>query len=689
MKSGLLDKLAIFCLISIACTKLIAQPVHEWTNTITSSNNDGVHDIITDASGNVYATGYFTSSISIQAADTTIDFPHDDDKDIFLVKFSSEGNFIWAHVFGGNFNDEGYALATDNFGNVYMTGYFSDEIDFDPSPDDTFFVSAGLGVGDIFITKYDPDGNFIWGFPIGDMFTDEGRDIVFDPAGFIYLSGGFVGTVDSDPGPDLFELSPASFASDIFLAKYDLDGNLVWAENIGGTSSEDLQAITLSNSGNLQLTGGFSSTTDLDPSADLAEHASLGYTDLFLASYDTDGNYLWSHSFGSTGYDISHDLVTDASNNIYMTGNFWNTVNFSTTGGTTEVTSVAQSDMFLAKFASDGTNLWAISAGGPGAEESLNLTYTNNEIYVTGVFSNSVDFDPSPDEYLLTSGGYYNIYLTVYDPESNLQWAGNISSAYSCYGRAMTSDESGRVYLGGEFQVSADFDPDLTEYIADGIAGFDGFITQYGSCNYSMDLVAEICYNEAYLFDGVEINTAGTYIAEYTTASGCDSIITLALTVQTVDIGVTESVTSLTANNDDAVYQWVDCLDGFEAITGATYQEFIPGADGTYAVIITENGCTDTSDCYLFEKEETNSIDNFPAGGLNIYPNPSTGFVNIEIIQSATITILSASGQLVYTASATAGIHLFNLEGLAPGIYYVNVIEFDTGSSSSMKIIRL
>ena len=201
---------------------------------------------------------------------------------------------------------------------------------------------------------------------------------------------------------------------------------------------------------------------------------------------------------------------------------------------------------------------------------------------------------------------------------------------------------------------------------------------------YSSTVNASICYGETYtLPDGSSANEEGTYSSTFESVNGCDSIIIVELTVTTVNVGVTVSDATLTADAAGAEYQWLDCNDSNAPISGATDQSYTATESGNYAVEITQEGCQDVSDCYtvslnaLSETEITEDI--------LVYPNPVIDILSIDlgkVYESLHISILSLQGQVVFEFNETNKELLnYNLSDLRPGTYFLRIVSEDTGVS--------
>lgn len=182
----------------------------------------------------------------------------------------------WAKALGGTGNDEGRSVATDLAGNVFTTGRFNGTADFDPGAGTFNLTSAGND--DIFISKLDATGNFVWAVGFGSTSYDQGRSIAIDPFGNILVTGEFRNTIDFDPGAGIFNLTAPSGLYDIYVLKLDGNGNFVWAVSFGDpASNSDIgYAIDTDVTGNVYVTGIYSGTADFDPGVGTFPLTALG-----------------------------------------------------------------------------------------------------------------------------------------------------------------------------------------------------------------------------------------------------------------------------------------------------------------------------------------------------------------------------------------------------------------------------
>jgi hypothetical protein len=364
---------------------------------------------------------------------------------------------LWAKSVGSSAGtDIGLSVAVDVSGNVYTTGYFTGTVDFDPGAG-SFPLTAGGNI-DMYVSKLDASGNFVWAVAMGSTGYDQGNDIAVDASGNVYVSGYFQATVDFDPGAGSFPLSSAG-GTDIMVVKLDAAGSFVWAKAMGGTGDDTGQSIALDASANVYSTGSFGATVDFDPGAGLANLTSAGNKDIFVSKLDVDGNFVWARRNGSTGNDQAMAIAVDASANVYMGGSFNGTVDFDPGAGTVNLTASGQG-LFVYKLNTAGTFVWARNTGNGGSGETQGLALdASGNIYTTGYFAATVDFDPGAATVNLTAAGAGDIFLSKLDAAGIFVWAKNMGGTSFYPSHDVAIDLTGNVYITGYFSGTIDFDP--------------------------------------------------------------------------------------------------------------------------------------------------------------------------------------------------------------------------------------
>ena len=312
------------------------------------------------------------------------------------------GDFRFAKRFGGTGGDVGYSLTVDDSGNIYVTGWFHDTVDFGGGN------LTSISSNDSFLAKYTADGNHIWSKQFageaGTYIYSQGVDT--DNVGNTYITGFFGGTVDFGGG---------DLTSDqgIFLASYTADGTHRWSKRFGPGIATGF-SINVDDSGNLYVTGSFRDTVDFG-GGNLTSKSTNGL-DILLASYDTYGNHRWSKGFGGTG-GTGYSVDVDGVGNVYLTGDFRGTINFGgddlidTSTGT--YTRIYGSSM-LVSFDTQGNHRWS---KGFGAGRGTNVIVDGNDnIYLTGNLGGTVDFGGGN----MTSAGEEDGFLASYTANGTL-----------------------------------------------------------------------------------------------------------------------------------------------------------------------------------------------------------------------------------------------------------------------------
>jgi fibronectin type 3 domain-containing protein len=318
-------------------------------------------------------------------------------------------------------------------------------------------------------------------FNLGGAGFDVGVDIGTDSLANFYVTGYFSGTVDFDPGTGASELSSAG-ETDIFVAKYDVDGNLLWAFRVGGAGYDRASAIQIEPGGAFRITGQFSLSADFDPGAGAAMLTSFGDLDAFAAGYASDGTYLWAAAWGGPGMDSASDISADSAGNAYITGTFSETVDFDPGAGTVQSASAGAGDIFVLSLGPAGAYRWHFACGSGQDDRGTGLqAYANGTFWLAGTFNGSVDLDPGAAVNLTNASGYTDIFLARYSSSGGFIWAGAIGGPENdtVTARCIAFDGPGNVYLTGAFQGLCDFLPTNQSANVQSNGGFDAFIAEY------------------------------------------------------------------------------------------------------------------------------------------------------------------------------------------------------------------
>lgn len=253
--------------------------------------------------------------------------------------------------------------------------------------------------------------------------------------------------------------------------------NFEWAKRIGGPGYDQDIRIAKNVHGNVHFIGSFEGTIDFDPGAGISNLTSVGLLDVFILKLDSIGNFLWAKRIGGFGNDSGVNIAVDSLGNIYTFGHFTGTADFDPGAGTSNVTSIGGTDIFVSKLDPDGTLLWVKSFGGSNYDLSSSIAIDDlGNIYMTGTFTETVDFDPGGGVSTLTSEGGADIFILKLDSAGNFIWAKNVGGWGYEYVACITVDGTKNVHIVGSFSGTCDFDPSEETSNLTSTSGEDAFI---------------------------------------------------------------------------------------------------------------------------------------------------------------------------------------------------------------------
>lgn len=383
----------------------------------------------------------------------------------------------WAKSFGGTGSDLGASIAVDGEGNVYTIGAFQGTVDVDPGAA-TFNLTAA-GESDVFIVKSNASGNFVWARALGGTSKDQAYSLALDGSGNVYLTGGFQGTADFDPGAGVLQLT-SSGSYDFFIAKLTTGGNLVWAKAMGGAFRDFGYFIDVDAAGNVYTTGEYAGTVDMDPGSGSFNLTSVGTSDVFVSKLDASGNFVWAKSMGGVNeFTVAYGLALDDAGNVYTSGKFQGTGDFDPGAGVFSLTSAGDNDVFITKLDNNGNFVWAKSMGGALSDVSSYVAVDGSgNVYTTGVFRGTSDFNPGAGVFNLFAGGDGGIFLSKLDANGNFVWAKVMAGTVYGFGFALALDEAGNVFTTGYFEGTFDFDPGAGTFNLTPAGLYDVFISK-------------------------------------------------------------------------------------------------------------------------------------------------------------------------------------------------------------------
>jgi len=436
-------------------------------------------------------------------------------------------SYGFAEAFGGGSSvvagTQGSKLATDSSGNVYVTGWFQNSVNFDPGPGVTNLASAGGN--DVFVAKYSPTGALVWADDMGGGDDDRGYGIAVDPSGNVYTTGYFTGNAtvaQFDPhnaSDSAGQLTAALGTKGVFISALDTNGNFHWAKTLtqsGGSGYDDeaynIKFDSANGSGDIVVGGFFTSTVSATISGSPTSITSAGSTDIFVATLSSSGSFLFLSGYGGSGSDQMRGMSLSSDGTaVYSTGVYENSVTLTTASGTTTLQATGSYDVFVTKFVlPTGSNLsgslsWATSLGSTGDNESHGIAVDGNgDSFVTGFFNgNGSAGNPG------TEGA---IFVSEVSPGGTVDWTTTESGTGS--GRAI-SRSGAALDIGGYFSGTVDFNPVSGSPSLTSTGTTDGFVAQFnptsGQCQWLVGLGSGGSNDDE--VDSIGINSSGCVYA--------------------------------------------------------------------------------------------------------------------------------------------------------------------------------
>ena len=445
--------------LEIITNTVVPSPIFEWAASGGSQNTDFGYKIAVDANGNVFVAGQLGAG---EANFNGVIKNASGFSDIFLAKYDSDANLLWAEIAGStSVNTEtALGIGVDNFGNVYITGLFYETANFKG------LSLTSVGGSDIFLAKYDPNGNILWTRRAGGALDDIGFGLDITNADEIFITGQFFGPADFN---GLILNGDGSL--NIFVAAYDINGNIIRAieTGLGGTSlARKISVDRLT--GESYITGYFTATSTFG-STTLTSNGSI---DIFVAKLDNTGTVQWAKSAGGNGLDYGRGIHYDENNpaNLYVTGFFTGSVNFM--GTILNATSSSGRDLFIAQLDGNSGNLnWVNQLQSTVRSDGEDIdTDDQGIIYVTG----SVNGSTTPSTGSLISNGKRDVILLVYNLDGTLSSAKNTGGTGQDFGLDIAYNNTNlpTLYTAGYFTGTADFNGSIVS----GFGGIDFFLSK-------------------------------------------------------------------------------------------------------------------------------------------------------------------------------------------------------------------
>jgi hypothetical protein len=689
----------LFCALIL---KSFAQtPLYNWVN---SNSKINILSTTCDIHSNVYISGYASGNTTLGTTTLIV-------YDYFIAKISSSNEVIWVKKLqnGLNFSmfttyyiNDNKNIVVDSLGNLYASGYFYNSFILDDiSIDDT------LSLGDFCIIKLDSIANVEWVKIVGtpDPLSIAPRLQYINDATII-MSGRYLSELNFEQGVSIY--NDQLERQGVFMAYYNGLGELYEVKQLEPIVEPypfafgyDEESVIENEDGGiyraLSTAAAEFSIDGISYEADSVFYYLYGLDTIFydtpfaivpnygLIKYDADLNVLW-HKVIKAGSSI-FSICSDNDGGVYFAGNFGR--DFITIDGDTLINSnyggQGTSDGYICRFNQNGEKIWYIKTLETSNEfySDLRLDLIGN-LYCNKYFSS-----------FTSSKGY----LQKLTSQGNQLWQKDINTYSSNYFVSNCVDYFGNVFATGyvhayESATSANFDSIAVEVPSNSP---QGFVSKIGNCNLDTPVVSvssnEICAYEnttlssgfayAYLWSNgdttqsIVVNTAGTYSVFAIDSLGCfaKSLDQEIIVNPQPSVEVTASQNTLTASLSGAEYQWIDCENEFQIIDGETNQSFTTELNGTYAVIVSANGCADTSACYVINVDGLNEV--LENNLIQVFPNPANDFLQVKLsanqkLNIQKVLVKNILGQIIFTQNKLES--TIDISNFSKGIYNLEVL---------------
>lgn len=350
---------------------------------------------------------------------------------------SAKREILWVQQAGGKKHDKIRGIAVDQEGNCYVTGEFTETAQFA----DQSVTSRGNM--DFVLAKYDPAGKLLWIQTAGGKDIDRGYGVAVDRAGNSYVTGHFQSPTFQIGGKTLKNQGDY----DYFIAKYDPQGKLLWAESAGGTGYDYGHGIAVTPEGDCYVAGSFAG----DVTFGTSQSPNKKGRSMFVARYDADGMLIWSQQAGNGRSQSGHQIAVDASGNCYVCGYITGLLELD---GQQMGTDTTVQDIFLAKLSPAGKLIWSANSGGQANGLSTGIAVDQQgNCYLTGMFKNKATFGKTS----LTSKGGHDIFVARINADGSPAWAYTGGGEKTDYGLGIAADQAGNCYITGEFSDDVHF----------------------------------------------------------------------------------------------------------------------------------------------------------------------------------------------------------------------------------------
>ena len=476
-----------FILSFVACVLSYAQN-NEWLNHFGGFNPDNIQLMKLNRSKKLMAVGAFADSIRFKTGTYDSTFFVSNGGSLIMQFNPSDGSIYWIKQIGKGGTLWPNAMSIDKQNNTIIVGAYSLKPIVDPnSSSQTLDSVSSPGV---FILKLDSMGNFNWAKSYKDNFYAV--DIEVDDNSNVYFSGEYYNTVDFDPGPGV--KNRISFNSpDGYLCSLDSNGDFRFVKVFPGGGFTSCDGLSYDRKGNILILGSFQSNLLAKPNQRRIN--GKGGTDIFLTRMDTSGISSWTRHIGGQYGEYGVAIEIDNSGSIFISGNYKDSTDMDPTIGKFYLRGNGNAtpnfwDVFIAKYNPQGKLLWSKGFGGKGSERVYEMEMdSKSNIYVSGIFTDTADFDPSPNSNTFIPKGFDDLFISKFDSIGNYYFTMQYAGIGTVVINSLLVDQYDDIICAGWFTDSIDFDPGLAKlYKTTKSFGSDMFIQKLNQNSIAVGL---------------------------------------------------------------------------------------------------------------------------------------------------------------------------------------------------------
>lgn len=386
------------------------------------SRSDWPNSIAAAADGTFFVGGYFNGLAALDGGPPNSGLTAYGEDDAFVARYAANGTMLWARHAGSVLHDEVLGTAALADGSCIATGSFAAQATFGSAPNTTvLLVQGSLTSSDGFVAKYGADGTLAWVRAFGGASGDDaGRRVAATADGGCVVTGVFRGTATFGSGANTSTLLAAG-GSDVFVARYDAAGTLLWARRGGGAADDEARGITTLTNGSCVVVGGFRGAGTFSDAVQPVAVQAVGGLDAFVARYDASGTLLGVRTVGGVVDDEARGVTTTADGGCLVAGTFQTMAALSGSLPPQSLLGFGSRDLFLARYSAGGGLVWARAAGGTDHDQVFDLAAAPDQsAAITGVFLGAAGFGQGAHRQLLTALGWADVFVVRYNADGDL-----------------------------------------------------------------------------------------------------------------------------------------------------------------------------------------------------------------------------------------------------------------------------